>query len=164
VTHIDGTYFPKVKWLQAGTCCWQHADMDANEARNGLREVHRSYEASVSPPLPRWAPPMCAVLVGGAVAVVGLGYPNVWWKLAAVAVGVLGALGARQLLTVLRARQGVRGMQGPARRTQVTVFASGAAYLIAAMEATPPFRWVFVTIGLMVGVIVWVSLRKQIRT
>jgi hypothetical protein len=137
--------------------------MDAEEAKNSLAEAQRSYDASVRPPLPRWAPPTCGALLGSAVAVIGLGYPNVWWRFGAVAVAGLLALGAYLLLQRIRSRQGVRGMRGPARRTQATLVIAGAAYLISAMRATPEFRWVFVSMGLAVGIIVWVGLSRQVR-
>jgi hypothetical protein len=139
------------------------ANMNADEARHGLAEAQRSYDASARPALPRWVPPVCGVLVAVAVAVPGLGYSTIWWKLAAIAIAVTFAVGARRLLTAIRSRRGIKGIRGPARRTLTSLGTSGVAYLIGATRATPPYRWVFIVMGLVVGVIVWISLSKQVR-
>ncbi|MFJ4842518.1 hypothetical protein [Streptomyces sp. NPDC088746] len=137
--------------------------MDAEEAQKNLAAARTSYEASVTPALPAWAPPLCGLMVGGGVALAGIGAESAWVRVAGVVVGVGLALGARALLNRIRARRGVTGVRGPAARTQSTLVVAGAAYVIGAMNATPQTRWVFLGMGVVVGAIVWVSLAKKVR-
>ncbi|MFF1418796.1 hypothetical protein [Streptomyces sp. NPDC058280] len=137
--------------------------MDAEEARRSLEQARQSYEASVQPALPRWAPPTCAVLVAAALALAGAGSSNGLLKALTVAAGLLCALAAAQLVLRIRARQGVTGLRGPARQKWRSVAASCVAILICALTATPDTRWIWAGLGIVAGTYTWVSLRKQVR-
>jgi hypothetical protein len=137
--------------------------MDSQQARNDLEQAQRSYGDSVLPPLPRWVPPVCGLLLAGAIALAGLGPASIWWRLAAIAGGVLLAVLAWTVVKGVRARQGIRGIRGPARRTVATLATSAVAYFVCVLNATPETRWLFFALGAATGVITWVMLRKKVR-
>ncbi|MEV0011044.1 hypothetical protein AB0M10_28805 [Streptomyces sp. NPDC051840] len=137
--------------------------MDAEQARSELDAARRSYDASVQPRLPGWAPPVCAVLVGGAVALAGLGPESGWLKLVTVAAGVLCALAAGWLVLRVRTRQGITGLRGPARDKWRTVGVCCLAIVVSALVSGPSTRWIWVGVGVVLAVYTWVSLRKQVR-
>lgn len=139
------------------------ATMDAEEARRNLETANQSYDASVKPRLPRWAPPACAVLVAAAIALAGAGPDTGWIKALTIAAGVLCALAAAQLILRIRARQGVNGLRGPAREKWRTVGICCIAILVSALAATPNTRWIYTGVGVVVGIYTWVALQKQVR-
>lgn len=137
------------------------ATMDAEEARSSLEQARLSYAASVSPPLPAWMPPVCAAMFGAAVALAGQAPGNGWFRLAATLAGLALALGSWALIAGVRARQGVRGLRGPARRARATLVAGGAAFLVSALNGTPELRWLYVALGVAVAAFSWHQLRRQ---
>ena len=137
--------------------------MDASEAQKDLEQANRSHQASVRPPLPAWAPPLCGLLIAGAIALAGIAPGDPWLRVGAIVAGVLLAVLARLVVLGIRARQGVRGLRGPARRSQTTLVISGAAFLIASINSHPETRLVYAVMGLLVGVFVWVTLQRRER-
>ncbi|MEU7279186.1 hypothetical protein AB0A69_10465 [Streptomyces sp. NPDC045431] len=137
--------------------------MDAEEARNSLEQARRSYSASVRPPLPAWAPPVCGAMYGAAVALVGQAPGNGWVRLAATLIGLALALGAWAVVVGIRARQGVRGLRGPARRTQAALVAGAAAFLVSALNSTPELRWLYVAMGVAVAGLAWYLLQRKVQ-
>ncbi|MFE1057050.1 hypothetical protein [Streptomyces rochei] len=137
--------------------------MDAEEARSSLEQARLSYTASVRPPLPAWMPPVCAVMFGTAVALAGQAPSNGWVRLATTLVGVALALGSWSLIASARARQGMRGLRGPARRTQATLVAGAAAFLVSALNSTPELRWLYVAMGVAVAAISWYLLQRKVQ-
>ncbi|MGY5031222.1 hypothetical protein ACWC9U_09840 [Streptomyces sp. 900116325] len=137
--------------------------MDAEEAQRNLEQARQSYDASVTPVLPRWVPPVCAVLIAASIALAGAGPSSGWLKAATIAAGILCALAAAQLVLRIRARQGVIGLRGPARQKWRTVGVCCAAVLVSALAATPNTRWIYAGVGLAVGIYTWASLQKQVR-
>ncbi|MBM7167697.1 hypothetical protein JQK87_04600 [Streptomyces sp. G44] len=138
--------------------------MDAQEARDDLEQARLAYATSVHPPLPGWAPPACGLLLGAAVAIVGLAPASIWWRLAAIAAAVLLALGARGMMQAIRRKQGVRGVQGPARKAQAALATSALAIVVIALTAPAEIRWLYAAMGVAVAAIVWTNLRKKVRT
>jgi hypothetical protein len=139
------------------------ATMDAEEARSSLEQARRSYSTSVRPPLPSWAPPLCAVMFGSAVALAGQAPSNGWMRLAITLIGLALALGAWKIIAGIRTRQGMRGLQGPARRTQATLVAGAAAFLVSALNSTPELRWLYVAMGIAVAGIAWYLLQRKVQ-
>ncbi|MFJ3221601.1 hypothetical protein ACIPLC_37515 [Kitasatospora sp. NPDC086801] len=137
--------------------------MDAESARHDLEQARRSYDASAQPRLPRWAPPICGLLVGGAIALAGAGPASGWLKLATVAAGILCALAAAQLLLRIRSRQGITGLRGPAREKWRTVGICCIAIVVSALASSPNTRWIYTGLGVVVGIYTWVALQKQVR-
>lgn len=137
--------------------------MDAEEARRNLEQARQSYDASMRPQLPRWAPPACAVLVAAGIALAGAGPSTGWLKAVTIVAGVLCALAAGQIVLRVRARQGVTGVRGPAREKWRTVGICCVAILVSAMAASPNTRWIYAGLGVVVGIYTWVSLQKQVR-
>ncbi|MFJ8871366.1 hypothetical protein ACIRD6_37170 [Streptomyces sp. NPDC102473] len=137
--------------------------MDAEQARSELQQARQSYDASVQPRLPRWAPPVCAVLVGAAIALAGLGPESGWLKLLTVAAGVLCALAAAWLILRIRTRQGINGVRGPARDKWRTVGICCVAIVVSALASSPNTRWIYIGLGVGLGIYTWVSLQKQAR-
>ena len=138
--------------------------MDAESARHDLEQARRSYDASARPRLPRWAPPVCALLVGAAIALAGAGPTTGWLKLVTVAAGVLCALTAGRLLLRIRSRQGINGLRGPAREKWRTVGMCCIAIVVSALASSPDTRWIYAGLGIAVGVYTWVALQKQVRS
>lgn len=139
------------------------ANMDAEQARSALDQARQSYDASVQPQLPGWAPPVCGVLVAAAVALAGLGPENGWLKLASVAGGVLCAAAAVGLLLGVRARQGISGLRGPAREKWRTVGVCCIAIVVSALASSPGTRWIYAAVGVGLGAYTWAALGKQVR-
>ncbi|MBT2446163.1 hypothetical protein J7F03_03455 [Streptomyces sp. ISL-43] len=137
--------------------------MDAEHARNALEEARQSYDASVQLRLPGWAPPVCAVLVGGAIALAGSSPEPGWLKLLSVAGGVLCALAAAGLVLRIRARQGVVGLRGPARERWRTVGLSCVTIVVCALASSPNTRWIYAGLGVVVGAYTWVALQRKVR-
>ncbi|MFG2986788.1 hypothetical protein ACGFYQ_37020 [Streptomyces sp. NPDC048258] len=137
--------------------------MDAENARRDLEQARQSYDASVQPRLPRWAPPVCAVLVGAAIALAGAGPATGWLKLVTVAAGILCALTAAWLVLRIRSAQGVTGLRGPAREKWRTVGICCIAIVVSALASSPDTRWIYAGLGVAVGIYTWVALQKQVR-
>lgn len=140
------------------------ATMDAEEARHDLEQARESYRASVEPKLPRWAPPTCGFLVGAAIALGGVSPSPLWLKALTIAAGVVLALAADQILTRIRARQGVTGLRGPARQKRSRTVNACAVILICALAVSPDLRWMWAGLGLVVFLYTWIRLQKQVRT
>ncbi|MFE7271145.1 hypothetical protein [Streptomyces sp. NPDC057623] len=137
--------------------------MDAHEARDDLEQARRSYIASVQPVLPRWAPPVCGLLTAAGITLAGLAPASAQWRLVSIAIAVLLAVSARLLVLRIRARQGVRGIRGPARKTWTTLGLCAVAFLISANHAAPSTRGLYAAMGVGVGIFVWIVLRKKVR-
>lgn len=134
--------------------------MDADRARRDLEQAHQSYSSAVQPRLPRWARPVCGLLVWGAMALAGYSPSVGWVKGLTVLGGVLLALAAAALVFGSRARQGVVGLRGPAREQWTTVVTAGAAVLVCALGSSPDLRWIFTGAGLVAGAYTWLALRR----
>ncbi|MBP0452191.1 MULTISPECIES: hypothetical protein [unclassified Kitasatospora] len=137
--------------------------MDAEEARRELEQAHLSYRASVEPRLPAWAPPTCGLLVGAAVALGGLSPSPAWLKVLTIGTGILLALAADQILTRIRAGQGVTGLRGPARRRRSRTINACAVIVICALAVSPDLRWIWAGLGVVVFGYTWFTLQKQVR-
>lgn len=140
------------------------AHMDADKARRDLEEARQSYSSAVQPQLPRWAPPVCGLLVWAAMALAGYSPSPGWLKALAILVGVLLALAAAAVVFGFRARQGVVGLRGPAREQWTTVLTACVAVLVCALGASPDLRWIFAGAGLVAGVYTWLTLRGKVRS
>ncbi|MFT9821186.1 hypothetical protein [Lysinibacillus sp. NPDC056185] len=136
--------------------------MEAEEARRDLEQARQSYRASVEPRLPAWAPPICGFLVGAAIALGGLSPSPRWLKAVTIAVGVLLALAADQILARIRARQGVTGLRGPARRERSSTVNAFVVILICAMAVSSDLRWMWAGLGLVVFLYTWFTLKKRV--
>lgn len=135
-------------------------DVDATETKNNPAQSARSHPAPAHPPLPAWAPPVCAVLFGVAVALQAPTDDKP--GLAAPLIGLVLALGAHALLRRIRARQGV-----PRRNSTpwagVTTAAVVPALHYYALNSTADLRWVYITLGVAAAGIIWYRLRKGPR-
>jgi hypothetical protein len=138
--------------------------MDPEDARRDLEDARRSYNSSVEPPLPRWAPLTCAVLVTAALCVVGSSPSPGWAKAVAIVVGVLLALAAAGVVFRSRARHGIVGLRGPARQNWNTIVVACLAIVVCAFASSPEIRPIYVIAGLAAGSYTWWALRKQVRT
>ncbi|MEU2856449.1 hypothetical protein [Streptomyces syringium] len=138
--------------------------MDAHEAQRDLEEARLSYNVSVQPPLPRWAPPLCGLLIAAAVALAGLAPQGIWWRLAALAAAAVLAVLARAVVLAIRTRQGVRGLRGPARKAQAALATSALAVFVVSLNTPGEVRWMYVAMGVAAGIIVWVTLHKKTRS
>lgn len=134
--------------------------MDPHDARDDLEQAHRAYNASVQPVMPVWAPPVCGLLIAAAIALPGLAPGNIWWRLVTVAAGVVLAVLAGGLVLGVRARQGIRGVRGPARDQWTTLGVCGIAFLVSAVNSTPQARWIYIGLGIVGGVFASIVLRK----
>jgi hypothetical protein len=139
------------------------ATMDAEQARRDLDQARQSYTDSVHPRLPQWAPPVCAVLVGAAIALAGAGPTTGWLKLVTVIGGILCALAAAWVILRIRARQGLTGLRGPAREKWRTVGICCIAIVVSALASSPNTRWIYAGLGVVVAAYAWVSLQRQVR-
>ncbi len=139
------------------------ATMDAEQARADLEQANRSYRSAVHPVLPRWVPPLCAVLVAGGTALVGAAPSNGLARLACTLGGVLLAAAAGAVVFQTRARGGISGLRGPARESGTAVVICGIAFLISATTASAQLRWVYVALGLVTGAITWWALARRHR-
>ncbi|WP_328887856.1 hypothetical protein [Streptomyces sp. NBC_00316] len=139
------------------------ATVDAEEARHDLEQARLSYRSSVEPQLPAWAPPTCGFLLGAAIALGGFSPSPHWLKALTIGGAVLLALAADQILTRIRARQGITGLRGPARETRRRTINSCVLILICALAVSPDLRWIWGGLGLAVFLYTWFMLHKQVR-
>ncbi|MFD9725799.1 hypothetical protein [Streptomyces sp. NPDC059072] len=137
--------------------------MDADNARRDLEQARQSYDASVKPRLPGWAPPVCALLVGAAIALAGTSPTPGWLKLVTVTAGILCALAAAQLVLRIRSRQGISGLRGPAREKWRSVVMSCVVVVLCGLASSPDTRLIYIGLGVAVGIYTWVALQKQVR-
>ncbi|MFJ4188907.1 hypothetical protein [Kitasatospora sp. NPDC089509] len=138
--------------------------MDANEAQNHLAQAQHSYDAGTQPSLPGWAPPLCGLLVAGAITMAGLAPDDALLRLAAIAGGALLAALALAVLWRIRVRQGLHGIRGRARSTVVDLATCAAVYVVLGLGAMPETRLVYAGLGVVAGVAAWLALRKKVTS
>lgn len=137
------------------------ASMDADKARYDLEQARRSYHASARLAPPPWVAPVSGLLIAGAIALGGLAPAAAWLRLVTIAAGVLLAVAAVLVALVPRSRRGIRGVRGPARDSWISILVSGIAFFISMTGAAPQTRWVYTGLGVVVGLVTWVALRKD---
>jgi membrane associated rhomboid family serine protease len=133
--------------------------MDPQQALNDLDQANRA--ASFRPPLPSWVPPVFGLLTAASITVAGLAPSNTWWRLATLVAGVAIAVSAGLLILAVRARQGIKGVRGPARKQWTTLVICGVAILISLFNSQPQMRWAFAGVGIAGGIAMWIVLRRR---
>jgi membrane associated rhomboid family serine protease len=137
--------------------------MQPEDARRALDQAHQSYNSSVEPRLPRWAPVTCAVLVTAALSVGGYSPSPGWLKALAIAAGVAFALTAAYVVFRSRTRDGISGLRGPAHQRWSNLVTASLAVLVCALASSPDLRWIYMGVGAFAGIYTWWTLRKQVR-
>ncbi|WP_150130381.1 hypothetical protein [Streptomyces sp. 150FB] len=133
--------------------------MDAAETGSSLGQARWSHRDSARPPLPLWAPPVCAVMFGAAVVLQAPddGMPG----LTASLISLVLALGAYALIAGIRARQGTRRRVSP--WAQAAAVAGAVALSTSSLNSTGTsgLRWFHVALGVVVAGVVRYRLRRN---
>ncbi|MFQ6398236.1 hypothetical protein ACLMAJ_32945 [Nocardia sp. KC 131] len=128
--------------------------MEPSEARQHLDGARDSYQSAVLPPMPAWMPVTCGVLIGSGVALAGQAAPTPWLRVLLIGVAVALAGVGVLLYSSSRRKNGVRGLRGSARGQASTLTVCAIAFLISAVNASAELRWIYVAIGVIVGLAV----------
>ncbi|WP_147139632.1 hypothetical protein [Nocardia ninae] len=134
--------------------------MDPMEAEQQLQTADSAYRAAALPTLPPRIALPCAVMIGAAVALSGQHSANGLIQLSYWISAVALAAGAVGLTVRARRQRGLTGLRGPARTALTTLLTCALSLLTIAICAGPGMGWIYLGLGVVVGVVAAAVLRR----